>query len=108
MAVEKEKLSGMRLSFQYGTPPAELTQREIKREPTLRAKKLLDDYYEATVSLDTEFPYWYTKTWRESEGQNPIIRRSLALKSAYEHLTPMIPSQELLAMQKPALFGVHL
>ena len=100
MAVEKEKLSGMRLSFQYGTPPAELTKREIKREPTLRAKKLLDDYYEAKVSLDTEFPYWYTKTWRENEGQNPIIRRSLALKSAYEHLTPMIPSQELLAMQK--------
>ena len=39
VAVEKEKLSGMRLSFQYGTPPAELTQREIKREPTIRAKK---------------------------------------------------------------------
>ena len=100
MVVKEKKLSGMRLNFQYGTPPKELADREVKKNSSDRAKKLLNDYYESKVSLDTEFPYWYTQMWIEAEGQNPMIRRALALKCAFENITPMISSGELFVMQK--------
>jgi 4-hydroxyphenylacetate decarboxylase large subunit len=100
MTIQEEKLTGMQLNFQYGKVPEKVENREIKREPSKRAKKLLDDYYDAKVSLDTSFPYWYTRVWMEQEGQPPYIRRALSLKSGFEHLTPMIRTGELLVMQK--------
>jgi 4-hydroxyphenylacetate decarboxylase large subunit len=99
-AVAETKLTGMKLSFQYGTPPPEVEDREIKKIPSPRAEKLLNDYYDAKVSLDTEFTYWYTRAWKENEGKPPMIRRSLALKAGFENLTPMIRPGELLVMQK--------
>ncbi len=99
-AAPDTKLTGMKLSFQYGTPPPEVQDRELKKTPSPRAKKFLNDYYEAKVSLDTEFTYWYTRTWKEQEGKPPIIRRSLALKAGFENSTPTIRPGELLVMQK--------
>ncbi|MDR3670823.1 MAG: pyruvate formate lyase family protein [Holophaga sp.] len=74
--------------------------REVKKEACARAKKLLQDYYDAKVSLDTTFPYWYTRTWKEQEGQHPVVRRGLAFKSAFSHLEPCIRPGELLVMQR--------
>lgn len=100
MHVVDENAQASTLSFQYGKAPVEVSDREIKATGSARAQKLLDDYYEAKVSLDTEFTYWYTQKWREAEGQHPMLRRSIALKCGFEHLTPMITRGELLAMQK--------
>ncbi|TDA65621.1 MAG: MFS transporter [Clostridia bacterium] len=100
MSIAEVKLGEMRLSFQYGKVPKEVTDREIRKEPSKRAKKLRDDYLNAKISLDIEFPYWYTRKWIEEEGQHPLIRRALALKCGFEHLTPMIRAGELLVMQK--------
>lgn len=97
---EQQNESSLPLSFQYGKAPDEVMDREIKVTGSPRAQKLLNDYYEAKVSLDTEFTYWYTQKWIEAEGHHPMLRRSMALKCGFEHLTPMITRGELLAMQK--------
>lgn len=99
-AAAENKLTGFKLGFQYGTPPPEMVDREIKKTPSPRAKKFLNDYYEAKVSLDTEFTYWYTRTWKENEGRPAVVRRSLALKAGFENLTPMMRPGELLVMNK--------
>lgn len=44
-------------------------------------------------------PYWYTRAHAENDGAHPYVQRARALKSAFEHLTPMIRPGELLAMQ---------
>ncbi len=98
----KEKAVGQRLNFQYGTAPQEVQGREVSKKNLIskRAAKLLNDYYESKCCLDNEFPYWYTRTYIEKEGELPIIRRSLAIKKAFEKITPMIRPGELLVMQK--------
>ena len=75
-------------------------QREISKKPTLRAEKARDLYFDAMSSASMEFPYWYTRKWEEKEGEIPIIRRAEALKSGFEHLTPVIYPGELLVMCK--------
>ncbi|MBM7871150.1 4-hydroxyphenylacetate decarboxylase large subunit [Clostridium pascui] len=92
---------GLPINFQAGgTAPEELVDREVKKEPTERAKKLRDIYYNTLSSTNTEFPYWYTRRWNELEGEVNVIRRAEALKCAFSHLTPTIFPGEKLVMQK--------
>ncbi|MCX8062609.1 MAG: hypothetical protein N3D16_08505, partial [Anaerolineales bacterium] len=56
---------GIPISFQYGKAPEEMVDREVKREPTPRAKKLRDLYFNTYSSVDLEFPYWYTRKYME-------------------------------------------
>lgn len=78
--------------------------REIKRQPGLRVKRLLDLYYDTLSSVDTEFSYWYTRKWEELEGDITTVRRAEALKSAFSHLTPNIIPGEKLVMQKTSFY----
>lgn len=92
---------GLPINFQAGgTAPEELVDREIKKEPTQRAKKLRDIYYNTLSSTNTEFPYWYTRRWNELEGEVNVVRRAEALKCAFSHLTPTVFPGEKLVMQK--------
>jgi len=92
---------GLSLNYQSGgTAPSEMVDREVKKEPTTRAKKLRDIYYDTLSTTNTEFPYWYTRRWDELEGEITVIRRAEALKSAFSHLTPNILPGEKLTMQK--------
>lgn len=91
---------GIPISFQYGKAPEEMVDREVKREPTPRAKKLRDLYFNTYSSVDLEFPYWYTRKYMELDNEVPIVRRALALKHAFSHLTPSIYPGELLVMGK--------
>jgi len=89
----------------YGKPASgEIASREISKEPSPRAKKLRDLYFDAKSSASMEFPYWYTRRWEELPGEIPIIRRAEALKSGFEHLTPVIYPGELLVMGKAGYF----
>jgi len=91
----------------YGHEPEPgISPRENKRQPTPRANAARELYFEAKSSVSMEFPYWYTRRWETLEGEIPIIRRAEALKSGFEHLTPVIYPGELLAMGKaPFLRG---
>jgi len=92
---------GIRLEQRYGgEPPPDLVDREVKKEPTPRAKKLRDLYYQTFSSANMEFPYWYTRVYEQYQHEIPIIRRALALKAAFSHLTPMIFPGEKLVMGK--------
>lgn len=92
---------GLPLSFQYGgKAPENEIEREVKKEPTPRAKKLRDIYYNTLSTADMEFPYWYTRRWNELEGEVDVVRRAESLKSAFSHLTPNIIPGEKLVMQK--------
>jgi len=85
----------------YGSEPGnEVTAREGKRQPTPRAHEARELYFETKSSVSMEFPYWYTRRWEELEGEIPIIRRAEAMKSGFEHLTPVIYPGELLSMGK--------
>jgi 4-hydroxyphenylacetate decarboxylase large subunit len=87
----------------YGQKPSEsIENRENKRAPGPRANKARELYFEAKSSASVEFPYWYTRRWEELEGEISIVRRGEALKSGFEHLTPVIYPGELLAMGKAA------
>jgi 4-hydroxyphenylacetate decarboxylase large subunit len=87
----------------YGQKPSEnLEIREPKRSPGDRANNARELYFEVKSSASVEFPYWYTRRWEELEGEIPIVRRGEAMKSAFEHLTPVIYPGELLVMGKAA------
>ena len=97
--------SGLPLSYQAGgQAPEELTDREVKREPCPRAKKLRDLYYQTLSSVTNEFPYWYTRKYVELDGEIPVIRRAQALKNAFSHLTPTIYPGELIVMGKASYY----
>ncbi|MCX6113305.1 MAG: MFS transporter, partial [Proteobacteria bacterium] len=74
--------------------------REVKREPGKRAKELREIYYNTLSSADNEFPYWYSRKYFELDNEVPVVRRALALKEAFSHLTPSIYPGELLVTQK--------
>jgi 4-hydroxyphenylacetate decarboxylase large subunit len=87
----------------YGQKPSgNIEIREPKRSPGDRANNARELYFEAKSSASVEFPYWYTRRWEELEGEIPIVRRGEALKSGFEHLTPVIYPGELLVMGKAA------
>jgi 4-hydroxyphenylacetate decarboxylase large subunit len=93
--------SGIPLSFQAcGTAPEKVIDREEHREPCPRAKKLRDLYYQTYSSATNEFPYWYTRKYMELDNEVPVVRRALALKCAFSHLTPTIFPGELIVMGK--------
>ncbi len=93
--------TGIPLDYQAcGKPPEKTTDREIKREPTPRARRLLDLYYQSLSSATNEFPYWYTRKYAELDGEVPVVRRALSLKCAFSHLTPTLFPGELVAMGK--------
>ncbi|MBN2543298.1 4-hydroxyphenylacetate decarboxylase large subunit [bacterium] len=93
--------SGISLDYQAGgIPPEETTDREIKREPTPRASRLRDLYYQTLSSATNEFPYWYTRKYMGLDSEIPVVRRALALKCAFSHLTPTIFPGELIVMGK--------
>ncbi|MFC2038031.1 pyruvate formate lyase family protein, partial [Chloroflexota bacterium] len=93
--------SGMPLHFQAGgLAPEELVDREVKREPGPRAQRLRDLYYQTLSSATNEFPYWYTRQHVELDNEVPVVRRALALKCAFAHLTPTIYPGELIVMGK--------
>jgi len=85
-------------------PVAPGAGREIVREPGPRAKRLRDLYFQTLSSADNEFPYWYTRRHSELDGEIPVVRRALALKEAFSHLTPVIYPGELIVMQKTAYY----
>lgn len=92
---------GLPINNQFGgKAPEGLTGREVKVEPTPRAKRLRDIYYDTLSSANTEFPYWYNRKWNELEGEVDVVRRAEALKCAFSHLTPNILPGEKLVMQK--------
>ena len=85
----------------YGSAPTGISiEREVKKEPCKRVEKIRNRYFETKSSASVEFPYWYTRKWEELEGEVPIVRRSEALKSGFEHLSPAIFPGELLVMGK--------
>jgi 4-hydroxyphenylacetate decarboxylase large subunit len=93
--------SGIPINFQAGgKAPETITDREVKKEPSPRAKKLRDLYFQTLSSATNEFPYWYTRKYTELEGEIPVVRRAAALKEAFSHLTPAILPGELLVMGK--------
>ena len=93
--------SGIPLDFQAcGTVPEDVADREVKREPCPRAKRLRDLYYQTLSSAGNEFPYWYTRRYAELDGEVPVVRRALALECAFSHLTPTIFPGELIVMGK--------
>lgn len=93
--------SGVPINSQAaGQAPAGIVDREVKKEPCARAKKLLDLYFQTLSSATNEFPHWYTRKYAELEGEIPVVRRAAALKEAFSHLTPTIFPGELLVMGK--------
>jgi 4-hydroxyphenylacetate decarboxylase large subunit len=92
---------GLPINFQYGgKAPEELVEREINKEPSPRAKRLREIYYDTLSTANIEFPYWYSRRYNELEGEVDVVRRAEALKSAFSHLTPNIIPGEILVMQK--------
>ncbi len=90
---------GLSMGFVYGDSGGdsdEIVDREIKLEPTPRAKELMQLYYQAYASSNTEFPYWYTRAYAEADGDVQEVRRAKALASAYAHTTPSIYPRDLL------------
>ena len=94
----KEK--GIPIENHYGPEFANVACREVKKDPTPRAEKLMGIYLNALSSVNVEFPYWYTREWKKWENDIPIIRRAKALKAAFSHLTPVIWPGEKLVMGK--------
>jgi len=80
--------------------PEKVTNREIRQEPCKRAGKLRDLYYQTFSSATNEFPYWYTRKYMQQDNEVPVVRRALALKCAFSHLTPSIFPGELIVMGK--------
>jgi 4-hydroxyphenylacetate decarboxylase large subunit len=92
---------GLPINFQFGgKAPEEMVEREVKKEPSPRAKRLREIYYDTLSTANTEFPYWYNRRWNELEGEVDVVRRAEALKTAFSHLTPNIFPGEKLVMQK--------
>ena len=90
---------GLGLNQKYGgsSNSDEVTEREqLPYEPTSRAKKLMDLYYQTLASTSTEWTYWYTRKYDEMEGEIQIVRRAHALANAFKHVTTSIYPGEIL------------
>jgi 4-hydroxyphenylacetate decarboxylase large subunit len=89
---------GINLSFQYGgKAPEEMVHREeVNKKPGPRVAKLRDQYYDTKSSATMEFPYWYSRKYREIQHEIPVVRRAASLKNAFSHITPTIWPGELI------------
>lgn len=90
------------ISYYGSKPSTPVENREQKPKASLRAEKAKELYFQAKSSVSIEFPYWYSRRWEGLEGEIPAVRRGEALKSGFEHLTPVIYPGELLVMGKAA------
>ncbi|WP_371368321.1 4-hydroxyphenylacetate decarboxylase large subunit [Sporomusa rhizae] len=96
---------GISMNLQYGgEAPVEMVEREVKKEPFPRTKKLRDQYFRTLSSVSMEFPYWYTRKYQELEHEIPVVRRAAALKHAFSHITPVIWPGEQLIGSKAAYY----
>jgi 4-hydroxyphenylacetate decarboxylase large subunit len=96
---------GLSLNLQYGgIAPAEMTDREIKKDPSPRNKKLRDIYFQTLSSADCEFTYWYNRKFKELEGEVAVVRRAASLKHAFSHSTAAIFPGEKLVGGKSAYY----
>lgn len=103
----KEILADAGISMEFeacGKAPAHIVDREIRREPHPRVQKLKDVFMQTLSSANNEFPYWYSREYFAHDGEIPVVRRALALKAAFSHLTPVIYPGEKLVMHKAAFF----
>jgi 4-hydroxyphenylacetate decarboxylase large subunit len=103
----KEVLADAGISMDYesgGKSPEGLTDREVQPNCHPRVQKLKDIFMQTLSSANSEFPYWYTREWVLRDGEVPVVRRAMALKSAFAHATPVIFPGELLTMHKAAFF----
>lgn len=97
--------SGQELEFQSGgKAPEALTKRENIWKAHKRVEDLKAIYMDALSSTNNEFPYWYTREYFQHDTEIPVVRRAMALKSAFSHLTPVIFPGELMVMRKGAFF----
>ncbi len=99
------KEAGISMDLQSGgKAPNEMVDREIKREPHQRVKKLKDIFMDTLSSANNEFTYWYTREYMLHDNEIPVVRRAKALKAAFAHSTPAIYPGELLVMHKASYF----
>ena len=97
--------AGISMDFEAGgTSPSMLTEREIKQDPHERIKYLKGLYMDALSSINNEFPYWYTREYMAHDLEVPVVRRAMALKAGFSHLTPAIFPKELLTVRKGTFF----
>ncbi|BDU75958.1 4-hydroxyphenylacetate decarboxylase large subunit [Mesoterricola sediminis] len=97
--------AGIPMDFESGGhSPANMTDREVNREPHARVKKLKDIFMQTLSSANNEFPYWYTREYALHDTEIPVVRRAMALKAGFSHLTPVIYPGELLVMHKAQFF----
>jgi 4-hydroxyphenylacetate decarboxylase large subunit len=96
------KEAGMPLENSTGS--ADVTEREIRRKPGQRAEKLMALYFQTLSSTHNEFAYWYSRSYFEHDSEVPVVRRAMALREAFSHLTPVIYPGELIVMQRAAYY----
>lgn len=96
--------AGLTLEFCHGTKPDGKTPREITKKPSERAQKLINLYYNSLSSANNEFTYWYSREYFKHDGEIPVVRRALALKEAFSHLTPVIYPGELMVMNRASYY----
>src|SRR5450759_799594 len=97
--------AGTPMDFESGGhSPSNLVDREVKREPHARVSTLKDIYMDTLSSANNEFPYWYTREYALHDTEIPVVRRAMALKSAFAHCTPVIFPGELLVTHKASFF----
>jgi len=79
--------AGIPMDFESGGhSPANLTDREVVKEPHARVKALKDIFMQTLSSANNEFPYWYSREYFSLDSEIPVIRRAQALKVAFSHL----------------------
>jgi 4-hydroxyphenylacetate decarboxylase large subunit len=97
--------AGMTMNLQSGgEAPDKMIDREIKRKSHPRVEKLKEIFMDTLSSTENEFPYWYTREFMLHDGEVPVVRRAMALKAAFSHLSPVIFPGELLVMHKARFF----
>ena len=88
----------------YGKEPEEVSDREVRGEPSPRAKKQRDQVFTPKSSVSREFPEWYTRQYMQDDNEISVIRRARALKVAFSHLTPVIFPGELQPLKRARYF----
>jgi 4-hydroxyphenylacetate decarboxylase large subunit len=97
--------AGVSMDFEAcGHAPDGIVDREIRKDPFPRVQKLKEIYMQTLSSANNEFPYWYTREYMLHDNEVQVVRRALALKSAFSHSTPVIYPGELLTMRKAPFF----
>ncbi|MEO0252136.1 MAG: pyruvate formate lyase family protein, partial [candidate division WOR-3 bacterium] len=67
--------------------------------------KILKDKVRVPPKICIERAYWITESYKETEGQPPIIRRALALKKVLENIPITIDAEELIVGRTGSKIG---